>query len=140
MPRTARIAKLIGHMLAMKREIHERLGKRSFPLSPSTLPRLLLLGYVREQEEPSMKEIASFLRITPPSTTALTNSLVSAKFLERKPDPDDRRCIRLRLTPKGKTFIEQRFAEVERQMSLVLRRLTPKEQDQMICLFEKILL
>ncbi|MFA5854215.1 MAG: MarR family transcriptional regulator [Patescibacteria group bacterium] len=139
MPQTARLSRLIELMLAMKRALHERLGKKSFPLDPSTLPRLIVLGYVRERGEPTMKEVASFLRITPPSATALINGLVAAKFLERRADHNDRRSVRLRLTPKGKMFIGRRFAEVEEQMEHILGRLTPKEQDLMIHLFEKIL-
>jgi DNA-binding MarR family transcriptional regulator len=86
-----------------------------------------------------MKEVSSFLRITPPSATALINGLVAAKFLERRADPDDRRSVRLRLTPKGRTFIGRRLAEVEQQMEHILGRLTTREQDLMIHLFEKIL-
>lgn len=140
MPQTARLRRLIELMLAMKRALHERLGKKSFPLDPSTLPRLLVLGYVRERGEPTMKELSSFLRIAPPSATALTDGLVAAGLLARRPDVSDRRSIRLRLTTKGRTFISRRFAEVDREMAKILGRLTTKEQDLMITLFEKILL
>ena len=140
MPQTARLRRLIELMLAMKRALHERLGKKSFPLDPSTLPRLLVLGYVRERGEPTMKELSSFLRITPPSATALTDGLVTAGLLARRPDASDRRSIRLRLTTKGRTFISRRFAEVDQEMAKILGRLTTKEQDLMITLFEKILL
>lgn len=140
MPSTKRLSRLIELMLAMKRALHERLGKKSFPLDPSTLPRLIVLGYLREREEPTMKEVASFLRITPPSATTLVDGLAAAGLLERRPDPKDRRSIRLRLTPKGNTFIGRRMAEVERHMERILGRLTVKEQDLMIKLFEKILL
>ena len=139
MSQTARLSRLIELMLAMKRALHERLGKKSFPLDPSTLPRLIVLGYVRERGEPTMKEVASFLKVAPPSATTLINGLVTAKLLERKPDPDDRRSIRLRLTTKGRAFIGRRLAEVDRQMEQILGRLTAKEQDLMIHLFEKIL-
>lgn len=139
MPQTGRLSRLIELMLAMKRALHERLGKKSFPLDPSTLPRLIVLGYVRERGEPTMKDVASFLRITPPSATALIDGLTAAKFLERRPDPEDRRSVRLRLTAKGRAFIGRRLAEVEQQMERILGRLTAKEQDLMIKLFEKIL-
>ncbi len=139
MSKAERLRRLVKLMFAMKRVLHERLGRRNFRLDPSTLPRLAVLGYVREQGNPTMKELAEFLRIMPPSVTALTDGLVAAKFLERHADPGDRRSIRVRLTPKGKKFVEERFRAVDGEMSKMFARLTSKEQDTLIRLFEKLL-
>lgn len=135
-----RLRRLTKLMFAMKRVLHERLGRRHFRLDPATLPRLAVLGYVREAGEPTMKSVAAFLHIMPPSATALIDGLVEAGLLERRADPGDRRSIRLRLTAKGKTFINTRFREVDRQMARMFGKLTPQEQDQLIRLFEKLLI
>ncbi len=139
MPQSHRFRRFIELTFAMKRALHARLGKKSFPLDPSTLPRLIVLRYVRERGEPTMKELSSFLCVTPPSATALIDGLVAAGLLARRGDVDDRRSIRLRITPKGKVFIDRRFREVDRHMATMFDRLTAKEQDDLIGLIEKLL-
>ncbi|MSR86879.1 MarR family transcriptional regulator, partial [Candidatus Peribacteria bacterium] len=57
------------------------------------------LFLISEQEGLTMKEIAKSLHITSPSATSLVNRLVDMKWVGREHDTENRKLVRLRLTP-----------------------------------------
>ncbi|KND48136.1 MAG: hypothetical protein AB201_00880 [Parcubacteria bacterium C7867-006] len=59
------------------------------------------LSYIAENGNPSMKEIASYLKITPPSVTAIIETMQKKKLVTRVVNDKDRRTIRVALTPKA---------------------------------------
>lgn len=52
----------------------------------------------------SLKTLAQHLQMTVPATSLLVEALVGKGFLERNPNPDDRRAICIRLSAKGIEF------------------------------------
>ncbi|HJV33276.1 MAG TPA: MarR family transcriptional regulator [Patescibacteria group bacterium] len=133
-------AKRLGAVfLALKRALHERL-QRSTSFDSASLARVAVLDLVRRNGETTMKDVAAYLCVTPPSATALADGAVAAGLLTRRQDPDDRRSVRLRLTPKGKRALASGMRGVEAAMSRMFARLDAQEQDRLIALLEKILL
>jgi DNA-binding MarR family transcriptional regulator len=65
-----------------------------------TPSQLQVIQFVSENENPTMKEIAAELRITPPSVTTIVEALCEGGFLKREADGHDRRIIRVSVTPK----------------------------------------
>ncbi|WP_022980667.1 MarR family winged helix-turn-helix transcriptional regulator [Ideonella sp. B508-1] len=55
----------------------------------------------------SMRLLGQYLMVTGGNVTGLTNELVKESWVERLPDPDDRRSVRVRLTPLGVQTFEQ---------------------------------
>lgn len=51
-------------------------------------------------------ELATAAGLTRGATTALIDRLVTAGFAERRPDPSDRRSVRIALTPLAEAWIE----------------------------------
>ena len=49
-------------------------------------------------------ELAKASRITKQSMSALVADLAAAGYVERVGDPDDARAVRVRLTPRGRTY------------------------------------
>lgn len=138
MSSSSRLKRLVSLVFAMRRSMFKQVvGDRA--LDMASLPRLAVLRYVHERGEPLMKEVAGFLCVTPPSATAMIGGLVEAGLLERRADPRDRRNVRLRVTPKGERFMRRSFKGVEAHMAKTFQRLSPAEQDQLISLFEKLL-
>lgn len=135
-PRVKRLGSLF---LALKRALHERL-QRSASFDSASLARIAVLDLVRQKGETTMKDVAAYLCVTPPSATALADGAVAAGFLKRRQDPDDRRSVRLRLTPKGKRALVSGMRGVETAMGRMFSRLDAQEQDRLIALLEKILL
>ena len=65
-------------------------------------------------------ELSSQLNITPGGVTHLINPLEKAGYVERLPDPGDRRVVLIGLTDKGKGVAEILLAEAhERLVGLV---------------------
>ena len=140
MQASARLRRLTGVFFALKRAMHERLERSRSP-GPrhADLPRLAVLGFVRERGEASMKDIAGFLCVSPPSATALVDGVAAAGLLARRQDSKDRRSVLLRLTPKGERLLVVGTRKAQAVMAGMLGRLDASEQDRLIALLEKLL-
>lgn len=108
---------------------------------PMPFAHLETVKFVQTEGNPSMRDVAKYLRITAPSATQIVEDLVSRGLLKRTPDPKDRRMVRLSLSPKGKTVIaknvrlkmnvlrglaESLNAEEEREFARLLSKLVTK--------------
>jgi DNA-binding MarR family transcriptional regulator len=90
------------------------------------------LAYIVEKGNPSMKEIANYLNVTPPSATAIIETMQKKKLVTRIVNDKDRRTIRVALTPKAwkffKSFHERKFTIFKKMIS----KLQKNEQRQLI--------
>ncbi len=85
----------------MKSEIH-----REASVFPSYL-HAEMLRFIQEEGQPTMRQIAEYLKVTPPTVTALIDPFVDDHVLERVADETDRRKVRLRLTKHGEKLLEK---------------------------------
>jgi len=85
-----------------------------------------------------MKDIADYLCVAPPSATSLINSLVEARQIERSYDKNDRRFVRLVVTPKGKTALASGFKKITTKMRRALSKLNAKERSNLFKILENI--
>ena len=103
---------------------------RASSLGGVTPAQASLLALVDSLENPSLGELAAAEQIQPPSVTRLIRSMEAQDLVVCVTDPDDRRCTRVRLTPRGKreiTAIRQRKTEfLERR----LRSLSAPERER----------
>lgn len=65
------------------------------------------LYFVREYETPTPKQISAYLDLSSGATTALTDRMVAAGYLERVAHPTDRRSSVLRLAPAGAAILAE---------------------------------
>ncbi len=77
--------------------------------------------HLAEYGPQTMGDLAHGLRITTPSTTGLINPLADMGLVERERDGEDRRVVRVSLSPKAKKMagqvLVQRRAEVEQALA-----------------------
>lgn len=66
-----------------------------------TVPQFRVLGFVSLQPCTS-KQLAEWQGVSLPAMSRMVGCLVRRKLLLRKPDTQDRRCIQLQLSTKGK--------------------------------------
>jgi len=135
--RHTNIEQLISMIFAVSRLIRERAKYRE-KIDPFSFLQLETLRYVAEKDNHSMKDVADYLCITPPSATSLINSLVKTKQLERMHDPSDRRLVRLVITPKGKTALASGFKKITTRMRKVVSNLDAKERNDLFKILEKL--
>lgn len=107
-------------------------------IDPFSYLQLETLRYVIEKGNPLMKDVASYLCITPPSATSLVRGLVKSKQLERVYDKEDRRLVRLMITTKGKKILDAGFKKKIKQMKEMLSNLSEKEVGDFIKILEKL--
>jgi DNA-binding MarR family transcriptional regulator len=129
---------LVTLLFATGRIIRQSVVKSAVSSKFSML-QLEVLRYVEEQGEPYMKDIASYFAITPPSATSLVEGLAARGQLRRTTSKDDRRSVRLAITPKGKMTITKVLAEKRKGMKQLVSPLNAQEQHDFIAILNKIL-
>ena len=83
-------------------------------------------------------ELAARLEVEAPHITRQVQQLLKAGYVDRVPDPGDRRAHLIRLTPSGRAAAE-RVREVGRQaMQAALADWTPQELHQLATLFHRM--
>jgi DNA-binding MarR family transcriptional regulator len=94
---------------------------------------------IEEHKGLTMKELAESLHVASPSATALVNRLVKLSWIERMPDPKNRKLVRVKLTEGGKKFLKRKHQKRREIMQELFQFLTPQEQETLASLNEKIL-
>lgn len=130
--------KLISTLMNVRRVVEEREKKQTGD-GYLPMPKLEILRYVSENRNPSMKEIARHLGVTPPSATALIDSFVKNSYLRRVTDKKDRRTVRLALTPKGTKAFREGMEKVKTFMEKIFSQLNKEERRILIKIHEKII-
>ena len=76
-------------------------------LDPYAWLRIETMVYIRDQKNPSMKEIADYLSIAAPSATSLIGLLIKDGLVLKRGDRKDRRTTRVLLTAKGRRLLHR---------------------------------
>ena len=100
--------------------------------------RLLFVLWNAGDLEPT--RLAELTGTTRASVSNLVKPLVADGLLERRPSPHDRRAAVISLADKGRSIIEEAFADVNRREAEWDRILTPIERDLLVALLQKLLL
>lgn len=93
---------------------------------------------IHEHGSRSMKELATSQKIMPATMTALVDRLEKKGMLERIPDREDRRSIRVSLSKMGKDLLESFYKEQIVRASMLLNVLDAAEQETLVGLMKKI--
>ncbi len=121
-----------------KREL-ETLHGGEGKLDDRTSVHRVLMTLAQANQPPSMGELSAELGVPLSTATRAVDWLVAGAFVERVSDPDDRRTVRVRMTPRGQK-IYQAFADFNRQrIARILRAFTPAEQAQLLTLMNRLL-
>jgi DNA-binding MarR family transcriptional regulator len=105
----------------------------------STLPRFDLLAQLdRAPEGLRMSELSRRLMVTGGNITGLADQLEHEGLLVREAVPGDRRAIRLKLTPEGKTRFAEMASEHETWVVALLSSLSQSEQRSLRDLLGKL--
>jgi DNA-binding MarR family transcriptional regulator len=102
------------------------------------LAQMETLRLIAQKEKVLMKEVASFLAITPPSATALINNLVGAGYVQRYLDKNDRRIVHLSLTGKGWLVLQKGVKERCKDLKKLIGNLSGTEQLQLLNILKKM--
>lgn len=120
----------------------DRLRKLAFsqhPLEDSavTMPQLTLLDLIASSPGCSMQELAVGLDVTAPTVSVSVRRLELEGLLEREPDPDDGRAVKLFLTVEGRALCQQARDFRREKMRRLLDGLSEEEGLVLLTLLER---
>lgn len=125
-------------LLNLRRAMTDALKDQAEKLGQS-VAHIEVLKYVFEAGDPTMKSLATHLKITPPSTSTLVEGLVEKGFLERILDSKDRRTIRIKLTTKSHKLFATLHKSKISIFNEILSRLNSEDKKQLAHLLNKCL-
>ncbi|WP_024795656.1 MarR family winged helix-turn-helix transcriptional regulator [Tomitella biformata] len=99
--------------------------------------RLMFVIWLTGPIEP--KNAARLTGMSRAAVSNLSKSLQSAGLLEREPDPDDRRSVRLLLTPAGQEKISEIYRDHNEREQAWASGLTEAEQRVLVLLLDKLI-
>ncbi len=98
----------------------------------------LLMRFVAASEGQSQQALSARLDIPASRMVALVDRLEDAGFIERRPDPEDRRVRGLHLTKKGRGALERAFTIATDYETRLCAGINREEREQLIDLLQKV--
>jgi DNA-binding MarR family transcriptional regulator len=106
-----------------------------FELHPREFAVLRAVGF---QEGQTQQALADRLQIPRSRMVAIVDELEARGFLERHPNPSDRRVRELHLTATGRTALEEAFAQAVAYEQQVTAPLEQQERKQLLDLLQRV--
>ena len=96
------------------------------------------LGYLARNEGINQAGLADLLEIRPMTLVRQIDRMQEAGWIERRPDPSDRRARRLFLTDKARPILGRIWDVASETQDQVLASLSPDEAEQLIDLLRRV--
>ena len=103
-----------------------------------TIPQYHILDYLYDKDEATMREVATYLFVTPPAVTGLVDKLVKMNLVEREFPSSDRRIIIICLTTKGKAVISKIKNQFNALFIAIFKKISPEERKSFFEVTEKM--
>ncbi|MQY08604.1 MarR family winged helix-turn-helix transcriptional regulator [Actinomadura macrotermitis] len=126
----------VAHLLTRVRQHDRTVAAAGVPVDRAAVPLLRLLADNGEPMRPG--EIAARLAVEAPHVTRQVQRLEKAGYVDRVPDPDDRRAQRVRLRPAGADAVECVRAAGRRWMAGALAGWSPEERARLADLVHRM--
>ena len=121
----------IGRLLYLThRTVHEELDRR-LSQHGASLWNWVLLKEAAHAEGASQRELAQHMGIEPPTLVRQLDKLAEDGLVERRPDPDDRRVVRVVVTPAGLERLDELHAVVH-ELDAELRGILTKRDVEVL--------
>lgn len=103
-----------------------------------TFSQFILLNIISSRECPKMTDISGELDVTPANVSIMIEKLVKEGFVVRTSDPDDRRIVRVCLTPKGKGLIRRTDEKKKKNMAKIFENTSDGDRINLLRIMDKI--
>ncbi len=102
-----------------------------------SLSHFEIIKYIAEQGNPTMKDIAGHLYITPPSASTLIDTLVAKKLVVRTEEPKDRRTIRITISPTAQKVLASIYKKKNSIFTAMLSKLEQEDKNDLARILTK---
>ncbi|MGD0818821.1 MAG: MarR family transcriptional regulator [Methanomassiliicoccales archaeon] len=138
MDRDERIYAIADDMFQTIPVLHRRVIRPdACGISPLS-PRISVLVVVKREGPISMSSIAQALSYSKQNLTKIVNQLVNEGYVDRIPDPSDRRVLNIKLTEKGRSFMAERRERMKNKLMEDLSHLNDEELEYLYDTFERV--
>ena len=96
---------------------------------PGTVPQYRILAFLYHHGPDSMGGLAERQNVTLPTMTKTVAGLVERGLIERETDAQDRRVVRLRLTPDGEAVFRDIQARMQARLATIIATMTADEKE-----------
>jgi DNA-binding MarR family transcriptional regulator len=128
-------ARIIQLWMDISRMLRKNMAKRGSGAAPMNHMQMHGVFMIAEHPNVTMKEFAGLMHISSPSATSFVDRLVKLRWVERVPDPENRKLVHLRILPPGREALERSLKEHSAMMHDLFSLLSDADQDS----FERIL-
>jgi DNA-binding MarR family transcriptional regulator len=103
-----------------------------------TSPQLILLGYINDNSEVTLGELAKFACLSNATVTGIVDRLEKRELVERTRRNDDRRKIFVILTPSGRVVLKKAPSPLQDQFLDEFSGLSDESKSEILDMLEKI--
>jgi len=103
-----------------------------------TLAQMRCLRVLAHEENCTMRDLSRHLGVRPSTATELVDALVRGGFVQRNPDPQDRRAVRLSLAAKGRRMHQKHRAHRQAHLRSVIENLSAEQRGAMLGALETL--
>ena len=111
--------------LVMRTVRSEMRSRRAPDLS---IPQFRALVFLYRQPGSSLSEVADYIGLTLPSISKMIDKLVTRRLIRRTACSQDRRCITLTLTPRGKSTLRLAREGTQARVAAMFAHLSGKDR------------
>jgi len=97
-----------------------------------------LLYYVHREPGCRQADLAVFFDISPVTLGRMIQRLAASGYVERHPDPEDRRAVRVRVTPRGVPLVTRTMDIAKLSHDRALRGFSASEQRMLFALLGRL--
>ncbi len=97
-----------------------------------------VMGYLAHQAQPPCpRDVETEFQLSHPTVSGLLQRLEQKGFIELRPDPDDRRCKRIYILPKGWECHDVMHTTIQENERRIVEGFSPEEQEQFAALLQR---
>lgn len=118
-----------GHLVRILHWCSDQAMTRALEEMELTSAQGRILGYVSHcPHPPCPRDVEEAFQLSHPTVSGLLSRLEQKGFLALRPDPDDRRCKRIHIQPKGLQCQELMHRTIQENEERMVQNFTEEEQ------------
>jgi DNA-binding MarR family transcriptional regulator len=102
-----------------------------------SLPLVRLLGILRDRQ-PTIKELASYLRLDKSSVTGLVDRAEQRGLVRRTAAPSDRRSVLVMITATGQDLVDEAAVAIEGEIAILVADLSEAQRSRLSAIASSI--
>ena len=117
----------------MRREMNRRMQSLGL-----TYPQCAVMGRIVAEPGMSQAKLSEILEMQPISIARLIDRMAAAGWVERRPDPNDRRAVRLYHTVKAEPILDKVWVLAAQMRAYAAKGLSEKEKEMLLDILNRM--